>query len=209
VILSHRHRFIFFAIPKTGTHAIRFALRNHLGETDQEQVQLFAQKAMPYPDIARIRHGHIRWGEIRAAVSPETWAGYFKFAIVRNPWERFVSYCAFMTRETDRFAADPRAVMNRVLNNPEHHQRVIFRPQHEFICDGNGAIKVDFVGRHGTMQASYDTICARIALTTASLERINASSHGPWRDYYDDALKARVEEVYARDIAVFGYTFDA
>lgn len=208
MILSHRHRFIFFAIPKTGTHAIRFALRQHLGETDEEQVQLFVQKAMPYPDIARIRHGHIRWGEIRAAVSPETWAGYFKFAVVRNPWERFVSYCAFMTRETARFAADPRGTMAAVLDSPEHHQRIIFRPQHEFICDGDGQIMVDFVGRHEAMQGSYDTVCARLGLPAATLERVNESKHGPWRDYYDDALKARVARVYARDIEIFSYAFE-
>ena len=207
MILSHRHRFIFFAVPKTGTHAIRFALRAHLGEADEEQVQLFVQIAMPYPDIARILHGHIRWNEIRAVVSPEVWDGYFKFAIVRNPWERFVSYCAFMSRETGRFAADPRATMHAVLDSPEHRQRIVFRPQHEFLCDADGATMVDFVGRHETMQDSYDTICARIGLPGTTLEKVNTSAHGPWRDYYDESLKARVADVYARDIALFGYDF--
>jgi hypothetical protein len=208
LIVSHAHKFIFFAIPKTGTHAVRFALRHHLGATDEEQVHLFVQSALPYPDIARMRHGHIRWNEIRAAVSPEVWA-YFKFAFVRNPWERFVSYTAFMHRQDGAFAANPQAAMERVLADPAHRAKIVFQPQHQFICDAEGRIMVDFVGRQETMQASHDAICARIGLPTQALGVVNASTHGPWRDYYTEALKARVAAVYARDIDIFGYTFGA
>ena len=208
MIVSHSRKFIFFAIPKTGTHAVRFALRNHLGATDEEQVALFVQSQLPYPEIARVRHGHIRWNEIKAVVSPEVWA-YFKFAFVRNPWERLVSYAAFMHRQDGAFSADPRGAMERVLADPAHHAKIVFRPQHEFICDGEGRVMVDFIGRHETMQASYDAICARIGLPTQPLQRVNASTHGPWRTYYSEALKARVAEIYARDIEIFGYGFDA
>ena len=37
MIVSHRHRSIFFALPHTGTHAIRAALRPFLGSDDWEQ----------------------------------------------------------------------------------------------------------------------------------------------------------------------------
>jgi len=207
MILSHKHRFIFFAVPKTGTHAVRFALREHLGETDEEQVQLFVQKVLSYPDIAQLRTGHIRWDEISEVLPQDVWDGYFKFAFVRNPWERFVSYCAFMYRTTDAFSRDPRGLMRRVLTEPGHRQRVVFQPQHRFICDADGGLKVDFVGRHETMQASYDTIADRIGLPRRELEQKNASIHGPWRDYYDAELTRRVAELYARDIDLFEYTF--
>lgn len=208
MIISHRHRFIFLAVPKTATHAVRRALREHLSETDEEQVQLFVQKTMPYPEIARIRHGHIRWNECKAAVSPDVWTGYFKFAFVRNPWERFVSYCAFMYRNEQLFQRDPQGTMCAVLDGPEHRQRVVFQPQSEFLCDADGQIMVDFVGRHETLQADYDTICSRIGMPSAPLGRANESEHGPWRSYYDDSLKARVADLYRRDIDCFGYAFD-
>ncbi len=44
MIISHRHRYIFFAVPKTGTHSVRTALRPYMDEADQEQVGLFVQK---------------------------------------------------------------------------------------------------------------------------------------------------------------------
>lgn len=208
MIISHRHQFIFFAVPKTATHAIRRALREHLGETDEEQVQLFVQKTMPYPEIARVRHGHIRWNECKAAVLPDVWSSYFKFAFVRNPWERFVSYCAFMYRQQQLFQRDPKNTMRAVLNSPEHRQRVVFRPQSEFLCDESDRVMLDFVGRHESLQADFDTICNRIGIPLAQLGRANESEHGPWRDYYDATLKAQVAELYRRDIEIFNFKFD-
>jgi hypothetical protein len=47
MIVSHSHRFIFAAVPKTGTHAVRQALREQLGDDDIEQVGLFFDKRFP------------------------------------------------------------------------------------------------------------------------------------------------------------------
>ena len=51
MIISGLHKFIFVAIPKTGTHAVRRALRAHMGPEDSEQVGLFVLK-LPERDIA-------------------------------------------------------------------------------------------------------------------------------------------------------------
>lgn len=207
MIISHKHSFIFFAIPKTGTHAIRFALRPHLGADDEEQVKLFIQSALPYEEIARLGHGHITWREIKAAIAPDVWESYFKFAFVRNPWDRFVSYCAFMHRKGTLFRDDPKTAMRNILANPEHRQRVVFRAQHEFICEDDGALAIDHAGRYEDLQASYDAVCDRLALPHTELERVNASTHNHYRDYYDDELKTQVGALYARDVAAFGYSF--
>ena len=35
----------------------------------------------------------------------------------------------------------------------------------------------------------------------------NKSPHGSYRDYYTDATRAKIAEVYARDLEAFGNTF--
>jgi hypothetical protein len=91
MIVSHKHRFIFVAVPKTGTHSVRQALREQLGDEDVEQVGLFVDKRFPWEGLAAIRHGHVSLRQVRPCLGEDAFSGYFKFAFVRNPFDRFVS----------------------------------------------------------------------------------------------------------------------
>ncbi len=207
MIISHRHRFVFTAIPKTGTHSIRQALREHLADDDEEQVRLFVEKRMAAPELARLGHGHITLAELRPALGEERFADYFKFAFVRNPFERFVSYCAFATSQQGTFQHDPQGVMRHFLFTAPPHHHVVFRPQHSFVTAPDGTLLADQLGRVEDMQGSYDAICARIGIPSVSLGRANSSEHREYRSYYDQTLIDGVARLYARDIELFGYEF--
>ncbi|HEY5850930.1 MAG TPA: sulfotransferase family 2 domain-containing protein [Lysobacter sp.] len=207
MIISHQHRFVFAAIPKTGTHSVRQALREHMSEEDLEQVGLFVNKRFPFEELAAIKHGHITLEQIRPFLGEEAFATYFKFAFVRNPFDRFVSYCAFMTRADGAFLKNPRQVMNYILFQARPSQHILFQPQHTFVTDGDGKLLADEVGRVEDMQASYDAMCARIGIPSAQLGQVNSSRRGSYRDYYDQALIDGVAEYYRRDLELFGYEF--
>ncbi|MBU4436078.1 MAG: sulfotransferase family protein [Alphaproteobacteria bacterium] len=209
MIVSHRHRFIFAAVPKTGTHAVRQALREHLDGEDIEQVGLFVDKRFPWKDLAAIRHGHLSLRQVRPYLGEAAFSGYFKFAFVRNPFDRFVSYCAFMLRGGEVFQQRPREVMRHFLfeEPPEHH--ILFQPQASLLVDEDGeTLLTDQVGHVEDMQGSYDAICARIGIPSRALDRVNGSKHGDYRQYYDDALIDGVAARYAQDLDLFGYTFE-
>ena len=207
MIVSHQHRFIFVASPKTGTHSVRQGLRDHLGERDMEQARLFVEKQFPIPEIARMGHGHISFAEIRPFLGEETFRDYFKFAFVRNPFDRFVSYCAFATSREGSFARDPKRVMRHFLFTAPPLQHVIFRPQHLFLTDMDGRLLADRLGKVETMQADYDGICAQIGIATSPLDHANRSRRGDYRDYYDQELIDGVAKIYARDLELFGYDY--
>ena len=65
MIISHQHRFVFAAIPKTGTHSVRHALREHMSPDDLEQVGLFVKKRFPFAELAQIAHGHLTLQQVR------------------------------------------------------------------------------------------------------------------------------------------------
>ena len=209
MIVSHRHRFIFAAVPKTGTHAVRQALREQLGDEDLEQVGLFVNKRFPWKELAAIQHGHLSLQQVRPYLGEEAFSGYFKFAFVRNPFDRFVSYCAFMLRGGDVFQQRPREVMRHFLfrEPPEHH--ILFQPQASLLVGEDGkTLLTDRVGRVEDMQGSYDAICARIGIPSRPLDRVNGSRHGDYRRYYDQALIDGVAARYALDLDLFGYGFE-
>ena len=206
MIISGLHKFVFAAIPKTGTHSVRRALREHMGPQDVEQVGLFVQRKFPIPDLAKIGHGHLTLEQVRPYLKPDVWEAYFKFAFVRNPFDRFVSYCSFMTRDGQAFQRDPQAVMRHFLANPPN-DHILFQPQHGFVTDAAGQLLADYVGRVEQMQQSYDEACSRIGIPSAQLDKVNASERRDYRDYYDDALIEGVAKLYARDLELFGYQF--
>lgn len=207
MIVSHRHRFVFAAIPKTGTHSVRHALRAHLGPDDMEQARLFVEKAFPIPELARIGHGHISLAEVRPFLGEGAFGSYLKFAFVRNPFDRFISYCAFATSREGTFDRDPKRVMRHFLFTAPPMQHIIFRPQHLFITGPDGALLADAVGKVEEMQASYDAIAARIGIATTPLDHANRSRRGAYRDYYDQETIDGVAKIYARDLDLFGYDY--
>jgi len=206
MIISKLHRFIFVAIPKTGTHSVRQALREQMGPEDMEQVGLFVQKSLPIPDLAKIRHGHLTLSQLRPHLDADTFDNFFKFAFVRNPFDRFVSYCSFVTRQKGQFDRNPRAVMEHFVAKPPW-DHILFQPQHQFLIDEQGKLLTDYVGRVEQMQESYDAIAQRTGIPTAVLERVNSSRRADYRDYYDDDLIEGVARLYARDLELFGYQF--
>ncbi|AQR61314.1 sulfotransferase [Brevundimonas sp. LM2] len=209
MIVSHRHRFIFAAVPKTGTHAVRQALREQMGDEDLEQVGLFVDKRFPWADLATVRHGHLPLRQVRPHLGEAAFAAYFKFAFVRNPFDRFVSYCAFMLRGGDDFTQRPQAVMRHFLFIEPPEQHVLFQPQASLLVDEDGkALLTDAVGRVEDMQGSYDSLCARIGIASRSLDRVNSSQHGDYRRYYDQTLIDGVAARYALDLELFGYAFE-
>jgi hypothetical protein len=207
MIISNSRNFIFVAIPKTGTHSVRRALRPHLSDKDMEQVRLFEEKKFPIPELASLRHGHISLAQVRPFLEPAKFDSFFKFAFVRNPFDRFVSYCAFMTRKGGEFEKDPKGVMRHILNAPGPKSHILFQPQCSFITGSDGKPLTDYIGRVERMQASFEEICDRIGIPRVALEKTNESSRSDYRQYYDDHIREGVAKLYARDLQLFGYEF--
>ena len=185
---------------------MRQALREQMGAEDMEQVGLFVRKSFPIPELARIRHGHLTLSQVRPHLDPAEFERFFKFAFVRNPFDRFVSYCSFITRQKGQFDRDPKAVMRHFLANPPW-DHILFQPQHQFVTDDEGRLLTDYIGRVEQMQDSYDEMARRIGIPTVSLARVNSSRRRGYRDYYDQELIDGVAKLYARDLELFGYEF--
>lgn len=208
MIISFQHRFVFVAIPKTATHAIREALRPHLGRHDWEQCALFERKAFPVAELAQIGHGHLTCEQIKPYLLPEMWQGFVKFCVVRNPFDRFLSFSHFWNRDNDRMQSDPLGTMKGLLGNREGRRGHGFLPQADYVCDDNGAPMVDEIIRYEALQADFERVRTRIGLPASELGVVNASRRRALDVRYDEELAEMVRVFYQRDFALFGYDRD-
>ena len=207
MIVSHRHRFIFLAVPRTGTQSVRAALRPLLGADDWEQADWDRRSRLPVPALAAAGHGHISAALAGAHLDPAIWRGYFKFAFVRNPWDRFISCAFFRNAGRQLFQSNPRGYLPLLLEDPRTREDLLFRPQWESLVDEGGSLAVDYVGRFERLQEDLDAVSARAGLGPLRLPHLNASAHAAAMRYYDDELRRKVADFYDADIRQFEYAF--
>ncbi|MCD0486918.1 sulfotransferase family protein [Pedobacter sp. MC2016-14] len=208
MIISHKHKFIFFAIPKTGTHSIRFALRPFLDVGDEEHVHLFKQSKLSVPQFKDRADGHLSVEEIRPFISDQIWNSYFKFCFVRNPWDRFVSTVFYRHKKLIHSNESKLDFFNAILTKHWDNPGLFYKPQSSFIVDERGFSTLDFIGKTESIQSDFNEICNRINLPMLELDQRNSSPHEVYTSYYDEVIKNRVSDFYKRDIEMFDYTFD-
>ena len=212
MIVSHRHRFIFFAVPRTGSHAVRAALEPFLGPEDWQQEELSRQVRNPLPALRRMGHGHVTLRQARPHLPEAVWRTYFKFAFVRNPYDRCVSACAMLNKRNAGYAGNETAVMKRTLTGlqgavdaADFRKLVLLRPQAGLLMDEEGRLGMDFIGRYELLQDSFAQVCRRIGIPERRLAVVNATGHRPWEDCYDIELRRLVTCFYRRDFEMLGY----
>ena len=146
---------------------------------------------------------------------------YFKFAFVRNPWDRLVSAYHYL-KEGGMFASDRKWAERNLSSYPDFEKFVKgwvnrgnvytyrhFIPQHEFLRLRSGVPEVDFIGRFENLEGDFDTVKKRLGIE-AELPAINAtrSRKKDYREYFTPEMEKIVNGVYRRDIDLFGYRFE-
>ena len=209
MIVSHRHKFVFFAVPRTATHAVRAALADVLDPGDWRQEALTERVALPVPALARLGHGHISLLQAATHLPGTICRDYFKFAFVRHPFDRFVSVCAMLNRRDPRYPGREQAFMKSAMARPRFRARVLVRPQVAMLTTPAGDLGMDYVGRFETLQGSFDEVCDRIGLERRHLDVRNAAQHGDYRDIFDAELTGSVAAFYREDFVRLDYEVPA
>lgn len=206
-MISHRKRFIFVHIPKTGGSSVAHALRRH-------------GILLQYPqnwDSIYFKHAHA--SDLKRMMGDE-FERYFRFTVVRNPWDWAVSSYAFnrgmhlpFLRHTD---------LQETGWIPEFSRDWAFKPwlrwwldtvaprQSTMITDAAGALLVHQVIRFEELSRLFPRLCLRLRVWPRRLPHVNqtAGRDGGYQAYYDEESRGWIAESFAEDIRRFGYGFD-
>jgi hypothetical protein len=173
--------------------------------------------------------GHTTLAEYKTLFSKADFDSFFKFAFVRNPWDRVYSAFNFLIRGgqagplglLDRQWAGENlaryenfdAFIKRGLARPEVLQWVHFRPQMEFLeTSGCDQLELNFLGLFENLVVDLNHVSKKLALADIRiLLRENwstpATGHS-YRNFYSKETIDIVGNVYGRDIDFLGYDFE-
>ncbi|MBT5698833.1 MAG: sulfotransferase family 2 domain-containing protein [Flavobacteriales bacterium] len=146
------------------------------------------------------------------------YSDFFTFTIVRNPWDRLYSAYKFLEKGGmnihDKNAFETHLSIYRdfedfVLNglNKKITLEIMHLiPQHEFVCDKNGKIIVDHIGRFENLNKSIEKI-NDILKSDFKLEHHNKTDKKNYKDIYTTKMIEKVHQIYQKDIDIFEYKF--
>ena len=190
--ISHKHKFVFISVPKTGSTSARMALDEY-----SDIISVSCSSSYQHHTSATKLKKHFKevgWN----------WDEYFKCAFVRNPWDRMVSIYKYLEKchqSQQDFAKD-------YLNGTTFFKDYVVNGNHYGSQVGSlCAVSNFYLGRFENLQEDFNTICDKIGIPRQELPHKNKTKHKHYTEYYDDETKQIVAEKYAKDIEYFGYEF--
>jgi hypothetical protein len=204
-MICHRRRLIFVHLRRTAGNAIEAALGGIVlydrwfRRTSTWDNRLHRGRSW-YKRDRRGHRIHATAPEIRE-LFPSEFREYFRFTIVRNPWEQMASLYGRLHGHDARYVGFRDWLRGFDLERGTVPQASVF--------DEDGRCLVDFVGRFERLDEDFAIACDRAGVPRCELPRMNSGAGRPLADVYDDESRRLVARLYAADIERFGYSFPA
>lgn len=208
MLISDSHEFVFVHIRKAAGTSVRQLLeRVSLPKNNSLWYKLLSRNGLPvdYHNYSFRKHANLV--EAERSMPVDRFKRYFKFAIVRNPWDRLVS-------EFEYIKTQPSHSRHRKLSQMSFNEYISYQAKRPAAHQVNalmlkdGSLGCDYVGKLESLDASLAIISERIKLSITALPHINKINRKDYREYYDQASRDLVARLWQKDIAAFDYHFD-
>ena len=216
MLISHKYKFITIDIPKTATRSFRESLVP-LGVIDEFGAPNLNSEFYQHDGVIRAKK--------QFAKKNWNWNDYFKFTIVRNPWQRYFSFFKYFKGYGEKYMRrdesinwreseinqgklcvelfknkdDQTILKNIILNN---------NSQDSYYCDESGKIMVDHIAEFNNLQNEFVLLCNKVDIETPKLQHGNKSSNSfNMHDIYNQELIDLVAKKEKNVIQLKGYEF--
>ncbi|MEP5728266.1 MAG: sulfotransferase family 2 domain-containing protein [Sulfitobacter sp.] len=214
MIISRGRSYIFVHIPKTGGTSLALALEDRamkddimLGDTPKAKKR---RRRMQGVTASGRLWKHSGLSDIDGLVSVQEIAQMFTFTLVRNPWDRMVSYYHWLREQSfDHPAvvlAKDKTFEGFLLHDTTQATQKRW-PTSRYMVDVTGQEQCSSYIRLEHFAEDATPLMGHLGfeLVLPRENQSNRSSH--YQDYYSVALRDIVSECCAEDISRFGYAF--
>lgn len=215
MIISRGRRYVFVHIPKTGGTSLALALEARamkddilIGDTPKARRRRGRLKGLS----ARGRlWKHATLADIDGVLGPDDLDSMLLFTLVRNPWNRAVSYYHWLRAQRFEHVAVRLAQdlpFAEFLAHPHTRASIAGHPYGSYMRDVTGAERAAVFVRLEHLAADLAPVEAHLGFPLCDLPQVNMSVRSnTYAEHYDTATRALIAEICAEDIARFGYRF--
>jgi hypothetical protein len=237
MLISHSRRFIYLKTIKTAGTSVEAYFEKHCLPPDRQEF-LHKREAFCGPtgvvgfrgEIVKGQtwFNHMSAASIREKIPAEQWESYFKFCVVRDPFDKLVSgFHMFVIKRAQRpWPKRLRSAWRRVRGKGDPLDRLTGRtPVERFrswiklggMIDDRAVYTLD--GKHCAdhfirfekLAEGVREVCDQLGLDFRAEEIPRLKSEYrrvkiPLADYYDEECVEAVRRVYGQEMEAFGYT---
>jgi hypothetical protein len=209
MVISHRHRYLYFVVPKCASSTVRESLRD------------LTDEGHPVTDSPQ----HVPLRRFLASEHAALLGRYFAFTFVRNPYDRLYSgflqdlkaasaYPKWMPVKKpifDLIGADFNRYMRDYVQSADlaaDWEWICFCPMHEFVYL-DGVCRLDWIGRAEDVEGGLTELSRRLGVSIPKSADVNVTSEYRGRlkhlGMYERATVELVNDRYRDDFRLFGY----
>ncbi|NNE62522.1 MAG: sulfotransferase family 2 domain-containing protein [Gammaproteobacteria bacterium] len=233
MIVSHKHQFIFLKTSKTAGTSIEIALSRFCDNDDivtkvsdqDEKIrhELGGQRSSFYPASKVIYnprdwyrylvngrqkqkfYNHIPARKLKLRLPDQVWNNYFRFCVVRNPWDRVLSQYHWRYRLVSE---DERPSLDEFLES--RHVRSLVRKGYNLYTI-NGEVQVHKICRYENLIQDLEQVRQELQLPS-KIELPGAKSgfrkdRRHYREVLNDSQGRRITELFQEEVSLMDYSF--
>jgi hypothetical protein len=187
MFINHKHKFIFIHIPKNAGTSIRNSFN----------IKGYDKK------VVSKRYPHSTCSEIKQYCGEKVWNEYYKFAFIRNPFDRLVSFYHFHKSDQYKHKIGRERAFNQSFKEwvMDINDLNVTHSQSYYLDE-----EINFIGRYENLQNDFNKVCKATKIAEYTLPHYNKSEHKGWQHYYDDDLQDFVYNRYRLDFNRFTFT---
>jgi hypothetical protein len=214
-MISLKYNFLFIHVPKTGGNSIQTILANYSEDTltnnkeHQDGIERFALSSSTY----KLKK-HSKLNRYRKVLPTKLYQQLFKFATIRNPWDKMISLYFSPHRGTDSW--DRKDFIQLVGQAPALQDFVTLPSFRDRLEKKFGLPSrprpldkdIDHLIRFENLNDDFKDVCRKIGLPAApELPLRNQGNRKHYSIYYDDELIDLVARKFTNEIEFGDYSF--